>query len=123
MKNEYLLLEREIEVVKQQQKEINNTLLQKQEIFTHSSDQINNGGNQTETMTGKTIISENSLNTVNTIQADESIIPLDYSFQIESEWKSYGRRKRHRKDLKYDTSSTKRLTLQQTTDIFDDGFW
>ena len=97
--------------------------MQKQEIFTRSSDQIDNGGNQTETMTGKTIISENSLNTVNTIQAHESIIPLDYSFQIESEWKSYGRRKRHRKDLKYDTSSTKRLTLQQTTDIFDDGFW
>ena len=123
MKNEYLLLEREIEVVKQQQKEINNTLLQKQEIFTHSSDQIDNGGNQTETMTGKTIISENSLNTVNTIQAHESIIPLDYSFQIESEWKSYGRRKRHRKDLKYDSSSTKQLTLQQTTDIFDYCFW
>lgn len=123
MKNEYLLLQREIEVVRQQQKEMENTLLQKHECFTNSPEPIDNGGNQTETMTGKTILSENSMNTVNTIQPEVSLIPLDYSFQIDSEWKSYGRRKRHRKDIKNEMSSTKRIQLRQATNLFDDGFW
>ena len=124
MKNEQVLLEREIEVILQKQQTVNTSLQQKRETLHHSDDLIENGGNNTDTMTGKTLLSENSINTSITIQADPSPIELDSFDPLYSQWKGYGKRKRNRKYFKpLSSSSIKRVELNPTTDIFDNTFW
>lgn len=122
MRNEYLLLEREIEVIRQQQQTIESSLQQKHTILINSDDTIENGGNNTETMTGKTIPSDNSINTSATIHPNPMPIevePFDTSF---SQWKGYGNRKRNRKVI-LTYSLSKRSHVKNTGDIFEEGFW
>lgn len=123
MKNEQLLLEREIEVILQRQQTIDTSLQQKRETLNHPEDLVENGGNNTDTMTGKTLLSENSINTSITTQADPSPIEANSFDPLYSQWKGYGKRKRNRKYSKPLSSSIKRIEMNPSADIFDDAFW
>lgn len=122
MRNEYLLLEREIEVMQQQQQTLESSLQQKQSLLTNTDDIIENGGNHTATMTGNTIPSDNSINTSATIHPDPIPIEVESFDPSFSQWKGYGNRKRNRK-LILSYSLSKRSHVKNTGDIFEEGFW
>ena len=125
MQNEKILIEHELELIREQQKEISDCIRQKQELVRMYESQAVHTDIQNALNSQVTIPSENSTlsnNTVETIQKVE-VTCFNSSY---SEWRGYGKRKRLRKE-----SSAKRVHLNrcfnnypvQLSNIFEDSVW
>ena len=128
MQNEKILIEHELQLIQEQQKEISDCIRQKQELVrmyesNAGQNDLHNALNSQVTIPSEnSTLSNNTIETIETIQKAE-IACFNSSY---SEWKGYGKRRRLRKE-----SSTKRVHLNrcfnnypvQLSNIFEDSVW